>query len=73
MDFINKIAYIEEKTSEEQRVQAVACGARSHIRECEGLPPQGVLLNGKTSFLPMHSKELKKGTAEGIRKQLGLK
>ena len=32
-----------------------------------------VLLNGKTSFLPMHSKELKKGTVEGIKKQLGLK
>lgn len=30
-------------------------------------------LNGKTSYLPMHSKELKKGTVEGIKKQLGLK
>jgi mRNA interferase HicA len=32
-----------------------------------------VRLNGKTSILPMHSKDLKKGTAEGIKKQLGLK
>jgi len=32
-----------------------------------------VLLNGKISYLPMHSKELKKGTVEGIKKQLGLK
>ncbi len=30
-------------------------------------------LNDKTSILPMHSKELKKGTVEGIKKQLGLK
>jgi mRNA interferase HicA len=32
-----------------------------------------VKLNGKTSFLAMHSKELKTGTVEGIKKQLGLK
>jgi len=32
-----------------------------------------VRLNGKTSILPMHGKDLKKGTAEGIKKQLGLK
>jgi mRNA interferase HicA len=32
-----------------------------------------VLLNGKISILPMHSKELKTGTVEGIKKQLGLK
>ena len=32
-----------------------------------------VELNGKTSFLPMHSKELKTGLVEGIKKQLGLK
>jgi len=30
-------------------------------------------LNGKTSVLPMHSRELKMGTVEGIKKQLGLK
>jgi mRNA interferase HicA len=32
-----------------------------------------VELNGKITFLPMHSKELKKGLVEGIKKQLGLK
>lgn len=32
-----------------------------------------VTLNGKRSILPMHSKDLKKGTVEGIKKQLGLK
>jgi mRNA interferase HicA len=32
-----------------------------------------VLLNGKSSYLPMHSKDLKTGTVEGIKKQLGLK
>jgi mRNA interferase HicA len=32
-----------------------------------------VILNGKTSYLPMHSKDLKKGLVEGIKKQLGLK
>ncbi len=39
-------------------------GKGSHVR---------VELNGKISFLPMHSKDLKKGTVEGIKKQLGLK
>ena len=28
-----------------------------------------VELNGKVSYLPMHSKDLKKGTVEGIKKQ----
>jgi mRNA interferase HicA len=32
-----------------------------------------VELNGKISYLPMHHKDLKKGTLEGIKKQLGLK
>jgi len=32
-----------------------------------------VYLNGKQAILPMHSTELKKGTVEGIKKQLGLK
>jgi predicted RNA binding protein YcfA (HicA-like mRNA interferase family) len=30
------------------------------------------MLNGKTSYLPMHSKELKTGTLQAIKKQLGL-
>lgn len=40
-------------------------------------PGQGshlkVFLNGRQSVLPMHAAELKTGTVEGIKKQLGLK
>ncbi len=32
-----------------------------------------VYLNGKQSILPMHNTDLKTGTVEGIKKQLGLK
>ncbi len=32
-----------------------------------------VTLNGKRSVLPMSSGDMKKGTMEGIKKQLGLK
>lgn len=32
-----------------------------------------VYLNGKQAILPMHASELKKGTMEAIKKQLGLK
>jgi mRNA interferase HicA len=32
-----------------------------------------VNLNGRQSVLPMHSTELKTGTVEAIKKQLGLK
>ncbi len=31
-----------------------------------------VYLNGKQSVLPMHTTDLKKGTLEAIKKQLGL-
>lgn len=33
---------------------------------------QRVYLNGRRSVLPMHSGEIKTGTMEGIKKQLGL-
>lgn len=39
-------------------------GKGSHLR---------VELNGRISILPTHSKDLKKGTVEGIKKKLGLK
>jgi mRNA interferase HicA len=39
-------------------------GKGSHIR---------VMLNGRRSVLPMHAKELKKGTLEAIKKQLGIR
>jgi len=32
-----------------------------------------VVLKGKRSVLSMHSGEMKKGTVEGVKKQLGLK
>jgi mRNA interferase HicA len=32
-----------------------------------------VMLNGKTSYLPMHSKDLGTGLVQTIKKQLGLK
>jgi mRNA interferase HicA len=32
-----------------------------------------VYLNGKQAVLPMHNTDLKTGTVEGIKKQLGLK
>jgi mRNA interferase HicA len=32
-----------------------------------------VTLNGRTSIIPMHNKELGKGLAEQIKKDLGLK
>jgi mRNA interferase HicA len=32
-----------------------------------------VQLNGKVSVLPMHGKDMKTGTVQGIKKQLGLK
>ena len=39
-------------------------GKGSHVK---------VFLNGRQSVLPMHAAELKTGTVEGIKKQLGLK
>ena len=41
-----------------------AVGKGSHLK---------VFCNGRVSVLPMHAKELKTGTVEGIKKQLGLK
>jgi mRNA interferase HicA len=32
-----------------------------------------VILNGKQSIIPMHSKDIPRGTVEAIKKQLGLK
>jgi predicted RNA binding protein YcfA (HicA-like mRNA interferase family) len=32
-----------------------------------------VTLNGKTTVLPTHPRDLRTGTVEGIKKQLGLK
>lgn len=48
----------------EQQGATFAPGKGSHLH---------VFLNGKRSILPMHNAEMKTGTAEGIKKQLGLK
>jgi len=70
MDAISKNVYTGEVKSSEFKRWLAAQGATftpakgSHLK---------VDLNGKTSYLPMHSKDLKKGTAEDIKKQLGLK
>jgi mRNA interferase HicA len=47
-----------------QRGATFEAGKGSHLR---------VKLNGKSSILPMHTADLKRGLVEGIKKQLGLK
>ena len=47
-----------------QRGATFQPGKGSHLK---------VYLNGKQSVLPMHNADLKTGTLEGIKKQLGLK
>jgi mRNA interferase HicA len=70
LNFVIKIDYVYFMKSSEFKRWLTAQGATfegakgSHLK---------VKLNGKTSFLPMHSKELKTGTLEGIKKQPGLK
>jgi mRNA interferase HicA len=67
---INKIVYtLGAKSSEfkrwlEKQGAVFTPGKGSHFR---------IELNGKLSILPMHSKDLKKGLVEGIKKQLGMK
>lgn len=48
----------------EQQGATFAPGRGSHFH---------VFLKGKRSVLPMHNTELKTGTVEGIKQQLGLK
>lgn len=50
----------------------MACGAGATFESAKGSHLK-VLLNGKTSFLPMHGKELGTGLVATIKKQLGLK
>ena len=70
LENVSKNVYSRNVKSTEFKRWLMAQGATfesakgSHLR---------VKLNGKTSFLPMHSKELKTGLVEGIKKQLGLK
>jgi mRNA interferase HicA len=69
-DYVSNIDYILGVKSSEFKRWLAAQGATFESAKGSHLK---VILNGKTSFLPMHSKELKKGLAEGIKKQLGLK
>lgn len=68
--FIRTIAYIFYVKSSELKRWLSDQGAKftsakgSHLK---------VELNGKTSYLPMHSKELGTGLVNAIKKQLGLK
>lgn len=51
----------------------MADGTGGYLRESGKGSHLKIELNGKNSVLPMHSKDLKKGLVEGIKKQLGLK
>lgn len=70
LESVSNFVYCYEVKSAEFKRWLAAQGATfesakgSHIK---------VMLNGKTSYLPMHSKELKTGTLQAIKKQLGLK
>jgi mRNA interferase HicA len=57
---------------EEQRVQRWLAALGATFEPAKGSHFR-VVLNGKASILLMHSKDLKKGTVEGIKKQLSLK
>jgi mRNA interferase HicA len=67
---VNKIVYTGVvKSSEfkrwlEKQGAAFTSGKGGHLK---------IALNGKFSILPMHSKDLKKGLVEGIKKQLGIR
>jgi hypothetical protein len=55
-----------------ERIQALACTTGRDVRDRQRFLPEG-LFETRESVLPMHSKELKTGIVEGIKKQLGLK
>lgn len=70
VDDINNNVYSCTMNSKEfkrwltQQGATFRAGKGSHLK---------VYLNGKQSVLPMHNTDLKTGTVEGIKKQLGLK
>ena len=70
LDFVNIFAYISEVKSSEFKRWLAAQGATFENAKGSHLK---VNLNGRISYLPMHSKELKTGLVEGIKKKLGLK
>jgi mRNA interferase HicA len=70
LDFVSIFAYILEVKSSEFKRWLTAQGATFESAKGSHLK---VNLNGKISYLPMHSKELKTGLVAGIKKKLGLK
>ena len=70
LDHVSRFDYIRIMKSSEFKRWLAEQGAAfkgakgSHLK---------VTLNGKTSYLPMHSKELGIGFVQTIKKQLGLK
>lgn len=67
---VNRYVYLHE----ERGIQAVAGKAGATFEPAKGGHLK-VTLNGRQSILPMHGSrhELKRGTVEAIKKQLGLK
>lgn len=57
---------------ERGRIQAMAYQARCYLWSRQGFAYQ-TLLGDKQSVLPVHNADVKTGTVEGIKKQLGLK
>ena len=70
LDSISKIVYIRTMNSKEFKRWLAEQGATFKTTKSSHLK---VYLNGRQSILPMHSAELKKGTVDAVKKQLGLK
>jgi mRNA interferase HicA len=68
--FINNIVYTDNVRCKELKRWLAQQGATFKLGKGSHLK---VYLNGRQSVLPMHNAELKKGTVEAIKKQLGLK
>ena len=68
--FINKIVY--NRVSEPQRIQALVDIEGSDFPNRKGLAPES-LFEWQTVCSPDAHTDLKTGTVEGIKKQLGLK
>jgi mRNA interferase HicA len=70
VDKINNNVYKFSMNSKEFKRWLILQGATFGTKKGSHLK---VYLNGRQSILPMHTTDLKKGTVEGIKKQLGLK
>jgi len=67
----NQSNYILLSFVQGRRSLGVASTLTLRFRDTSTLVP--LYLNGKQSILPMHAKEIKTGTIEAIKKQLGVK